>query len=454
VDASSISTTASDTADFAATLEILRNYPHKSKHTVAAGNTQFKSPPPVRFSGRRFLKIIAWAFSIFAWLFTFFMLMATRHPSLAMTLLLAGPVALILFLLLRRKQTATSPLPITADAPDLQHCPANNCAAAVESLPARDKFPLQPERQTAERPPASRLKRFLLFSLSLALYAAIALLSLPDLTTTWIVLTVLLHEIGHFVAMYRQGYSNLQMFFIPFIAGAVAGTKANPTPAEQLRMLLAGPAPGLLLGCSIYWLDALQPIPAARTFAIWLVALNLLNLLPVWPLDGGRIVWILFARHSAFTQAVLSACSFVGVFFLLFAPQGGTTFLIVMIVLLLGWLPGRYHDAKAALLFQQQHPDAPAELKQLSEQQLWSLYWLTRPAKPAGNGPGTRAMEMMNIYSRVSLLPRSPAQLRYLLAFVLLWLITLATAAGTSLQLDARDASAATATLFDSFIPG
>jgi hypothetical protein len=44
--------------------------------------------------------------------------------------------------------------------------------------------------------------------------------------------------------------------------------------------------------------------------------------------------------------------------------------------------------------------------------------------------------------------------LRYLLAFVLLWLITLATAAGTSLQLDARDASAATATLFDSFIPG
>ena len=63
-------------------------------------------------------------------------------------------------------------------------------------------------------------------------------------------------------------------------------------------------------------------------------------------------------------------------------------------------------------------------------------------------------MEMMNIYSRVSLLPRSPAQLRYLLAFVLLWLITLATAAGTSLQLDARDASAATATLFDSFIPG
>ncbi|MFM7919981.1 MAG: site-2 protease family protein, partial [Planctomycetaceae bacterium] len=219
-----------------------------------------------------------------------------------------------------------------------------------EFEPAADVFPLRPDTPPVNAAPTSVARRCLIFAVSLALYAAIAVEALPDLTTTWIVLTVLLHEIGHFVAMYRQGYSNLQMFFIPFIAGAVAGTKADATPAEQLRMLLAGPAPGLLLGCSIYWLDTLQPIPAARTFAIWLVALNLLNLLPVWPLDGGRIVWILFARHSAFTQAVLSACSFVGVFFLLFAPQGGTTFLIVMTVLLFAWLPGRYHDAKAALL--------------------------------------------------------------------------------------------------------
>ncbi|MFM7164831.1 MAG: site-2 protease family protein [Planctomycetaceae bacterium] len=380
----------------------------------------------------------------------------------------------LLFLRLRHRKPVTPPpaspasAPISEPAPTdssrqsdqlsadhgNQPHPADNPEPGHEFEPAADVFPLRPDTPPVNEAPTSVARRCLIFAVSLALYAAIAVEALPDLNTTWIVLTVLLHEIGHFVAMYRQGYSNLQMFFIPFIAGAVAGTKADATPAEQLRMLLAGPAPGLLLGCSIYWLDTLQPIPAARTFAIWLVALNLLNLLPVWPLDGGRIVWILFARHSAFTQAVLSACSFVGVFFLLFAPQGGTTFLIVMTVLLFAWLPVRYHDAKAALLFQQQHPDAPAELKQLSEQQLWTLYWLARPAKPAGNGPGTRAMEMMNIYSRVSLLPRSPAQLRYLLAFVLLWLITLATAAGTSLQLDARDASAATATLFDSFMPG
>jgi Zn-dependent protease len=451
-----------DTANFAETLQILRDYPHPSK---SKGKRAEGTEPA--FSGKRVLRFTLRAVLVTGWLFAVCMLLAIEQSNLAVLLLAAGLITVAVSVVRSRRRTlatdVTNALPATIAAgpgptndlpptraagdPPAPESSAPEAVSAKEFQPAADLFPLRPEPPPINTVPASRLRRFLVFAVSLALYAAIAVWSLPDLTTTWIVLTVLFHEAGHFVAMYLRGYSNLNMFFIPFIAGAVTGEKKNASPADQLIMLLAGPTPGLLIGCLIYWLDALHPIPAGRPFTIWLVALNLLNLLPIWPLDGGRICWILFARQSALTQAVLSACSFVGLFFLLFVPQGGTTFLFLMSVLLIGWLPERYRHARAALAFFNLYPDAPAELKQLSEQQLWTLYCLAEPAK--ADASGTRAMQMMNIYSRVSLLPRSAAKLRYLLAFILLWLITLATAAGTSLQFDARRASAALGTLFD-----
>jgi len=464
---------ALDTTSFAQTLEILRSYPHTPK-TVERLKTDSqlngsKLPAPAR---RPVLKIIAWATLIIVWLFAFLMLLAIRQPVLGLLLLFIGPILVLLLrnLIRRRLPPATPPsdthaapgqrLNQTVSSPPPVHTATDTSAALQpdtdphedhEYQPAADVYPLRPETPPVSPRPASRSKRVLIFTVSLALYAAVAVEALPNLTTTWIVLTVLLHEVGHFVAMWLRGYSNLNMFFIPFIAGAVSGSKKNATPADELIMLLAGPAPGLLLGCLLYWLDNYLPLTAARQFALWLVALNLLNLLPIWPLDGGRIGWLLFARQSAAAQACLSACSFVGLCFLFLAPQGGTTFLIVMAFLLIWWLPPRYHHARSALEFFNQFPGAPAELKELSELQLWKLYWLAEPASP--NTRGVRAMEMMKIYSRVTLLPRSPAGLKYLLAFLLLWLIALATATGTRLQLDARDTSAALGTLFDSLLP-
>jgi Zn-dependent protease len=462
-----------DTADFLQTLEILRYYPH-SPPTAGAqqqGSANASAVQP-QFSGRRVLTIVGWAFAIFLWLFVFCMLLGTRQPLLGL-LLVCGPLAALLFRRrLRRKRATRAPdcdfvsdsspepastascgplEPIASDDPIRQWL-AVTAGSGQESEPAADVFPLRPATPPVSPGPASVGRRCLLFGVSLTVYAAFAMAALPDLTTTWIVVTVLLHEMGHFVAMFLRGYSNLNMFFIPFIAGAVTGTKPDATAADQLIMLLAGPAPGLLSGCLLYWLDTQQPLPEARPFALWLVVLNLLNLLPIWPLDGGRIGWILFARQSAVAQACLSACSFVGLCFLLLMPQGGTTFFVVMGLLLIWWLPARYRHARSALLFCSQYPTACTDLKQLSAQQLWSLYRLAPPAQPGDSR--ARAMQMLQIHSRVALLPRSAAQLRYLLAFVLLWMIALATAAGTSLRNDARDTSAAMGTLFDSLIPG
>jgi hypothetical protein len=203
---------------------------------------------------------------------------------------------------------------------------------------------------------------------------------------------------------------------------------------------------------AIYWIDTRYPLATLRLAAIWLVAINLLNLLPVWPLDGGRICWALFARHSALAQTALTLCTFAGLIFLLIVPQGDlvrAAVILAGLVLLLG--PSTYRDASASLIFHKQFPDTPANLQQLSERQLWELFRLTPAWKL--HSTGTSTMQMMNIWNRIAQLPKSTPKLRYLLIYALLWLIPILTAAGTKLQIDSRRASTALSTLLDAVVP-
>ncbi len=204
------------------------------------------------------------------------------------------------------------------------------------TLTAAD-LPLRPESPAVTAAPASRCRCLVVFLVTLLVWIAVACSASPDLTKVWLVCTIFLHKAGHLAAMYLLGYSQMSMFFIPFVAGAVVGQTADETVSDRLIMLLCGPAPGFLMGCLIHWLQAWQPMAALRSVAIWLVAINLLNLLPVWPLDGGRICWILFARSSVRAQTLLSACSFVGASFLMFSRQGGVPFLNVTGLRLIWW---------------------------------------------------------------------------------------------------------------------
>lgn len=459
-----------DTVSFSETLQFLRHYPRSPPETAVTPKLPFwsSSSSVPAFSTRRLLNLTGWAGVIFVWLFAILTLLSNQQAEIGFLMLVVGPILALLF---RRLQRRT---PATDSEKNLQQ----ELDAVPESdagfQPVADVFPLRPDTlpitpipQSCAPPgscecccepdtslinsdPRSVCRRFLISAVSLAAYVAIAVAQLPDLSTSWIVATILLHETGHFAAMYLLGYSNLIMLFLPYVGGAVIGTKQNASPAEQLIILLAGPAPGLLIGCLIYWLDAQHPMPIARSFAFWLVGLNLLNLLPSWPLDGGRIGWVLFARRSPLAGTCLSACTFAG-WFLLLMPHDGTMLSVLLLFLLLMWLPDRYRRARGALRFFRQYPDASSQFKELSEQQLWTLYGLADPKQSRTSK--VRAAHMMQIHSEATLLPRTAAPLRYLLAFVLLWMIALATAWGTGLHIDARDPSAALTPLFDFLFP-
>ncbi len=106
---------------------------------------------------------------------------------------------------------------------------------------------------------------------------------------------IIFHELGHFFAMKWFGYNDLGIFFIPLLGAYVSGSKREISQKESAVILLAGPLPGIVLGIIFYFLWQHNPFLhlagiSYYTIALLLILLNLFNLLPVYPLDGGQLL--------------------------------------------------------------------------------------------------------------------------------------------------------------------
>jgi hypothetical protein len=94
------------------------------------------------------------------------------------------------------------------------------------------------------------------------------------------------------------GYRNVQMFFIPFLGAAVSGQSRNVASYKKAIVALMGPVPGLFLGLIILSVYAKVQSNFLVILSTFFIAINLFNMLPFFPLDGGRFVHeILFSRN-------------------------------------------------------------------------------------------------------------------------------------------------------------
>lgn len=128
---------------------------------------------------------------------------------------------------------------------------------------------------------------------------------------TSLILLMLFHESGHFVAMKLSGYRNLKMFFIPFFGAAVSGRSYNIPGWKKAIVSLSGPVPGILFGTVFGIAGVALKMTWMVNTAVLCLILNGMNLLPLLPLDGGRIVQeLFFARHYAFDVGfrILTSC--------------------------------------------------------------------------------------------------------------------------------------------------
>jgi Zn-dependent protease/CBS domain-containing protein len=134
---------------------------------------------------------------------------------------------------------------------------------------------------------------------------------------------VVLHELGHALTARRYGILTRDIILLPI--GGVARLERMPRdPRQELLVALAGPAVNVALAIVLYGLVRLTGTPpqgdlyaidllgSGRAFLYQLVFVNIIlalfNLLPAFPMDGGRVLRALLAmRMTSYARATAVA---------------------------------------------------------------------------------------------------------------------------------------------------
>jgi Zn-dependent protease len=163
------------------------------------------------------------------------------------------------------------------------------------------------------------------------------------------VLLILFHELGHYGAAKQRNLNVGAPAFIPFV-GAWIQLKEQPMDVEtEAYVGIAGPVTGTVAAMACYYAAEYTHSPLLLALAYAGVMINLFNLIPISPLDGGRITAIISPKAWWLGMPML-----IGLFFITHSPM-------LLLVAILAFphvmstfrggphgLPDRYYDVPLA----------------------------------------------------------------------------------------------------------
>ena len=169
---------------------------------------------------------------------------------------------------------------------------------------------------------------------------------------------VLLHEFGHALAARRYGIATRDITLLPI--GGVARLERMPEkPSQELVVALAGPAVNVVIAAGLFlglWLGGWwQPLGTLSTtsgslFERLLVAnvfLVLFNLVPAFPMDGGRVLRSLLAMRMDYARATSIAAAIGKGMAVVFGFVGLFSNPMLLLIALFVWI-GATQEAAAA----------------------------------------------------------------------------------------------------------
>jgi Zn-dependent protease len=151
----------------------------------------------------------------------------------------------------------------------------------------------------------------LLPKLKLLTTAGTALVSVAAYSLFWgwqfaagFVVLLFVHEMGHVIQLRREGIKASAPMFIPFLGAAIFARSLGDNALAEARVGLAGPVLGSLGAAVVAVVAVLTGSDLLLALAYVGFLINLFNLLPVLPLDGGRAMaamapWMWFVGFAA-----------------------------------------------------------------------------------------------------------------------------------------------------------
>jgi len=166
---------------------------------------------------------------------------------------------------------------------------------------------------------AAKLKALLLVlpKLKLLTTSGSMLVSIAAYSLIWgwrfavgFVALLFVHEIGHVIQLRREGVAASAPVFIPFLGAAIWSKSLGGNALAEARVGLAGPILGSAGAAALIPVADVTGNQLFRALAFLGFFLNLFNLLPVLPLDGGRAMaamapWMWFVGFAAMVAAAI-----------------------------------------------------------------------------------------------------------------------------------------------------
>ena len=162
---------------------------------------------------------------------------------------------------------------------------------------------------------------------------------------------VVLHELGHALTARHYGIRTRDITLLPI--GGVARLERIPeVPSQELAVAVAGPAVNVVLACVIYaglWMagglgtpnDALKGGGGFWQQLFWVnVSLVVFNMVPAFPMDGGRVFRALLAMRLDYVQATQIAAGLGQAIAIVFGLLGLQYNPFLIFIALFVWLAG------------------------------------------------------------------------------------------------------------------
>ncbi|MBP1921861.1 Zn-dependent protease/CBS domain-containing protein [Halorubrum alkaliphilum] len=149
---------------------------------------------------------------------------------------------------------------------------------------------------------------------------------------------VLLHEFGHSLVAMRYGYE-IDSITLWLLGGLASFTEFPEDWKHEFWIAVAGPIVSLAVGAVCYGVFFFAPTGSNAVvfvfgyLALLNVVLAVFNMLPAFPMDGGRVLRALMARKRPHAQATQQAAAVGKVFAFLMGIIGLLTFQLLLILL-------------------------------------------------------------------------------------------------------------------------